>query len=168
MADLEQSIAELESVKQNFKSNINAMGVSTSSIEFRNYPSLMNQLEKKLPSQTKNVTPTESSQLVSADAGYKLSAVNIGAIPSDYIIPIGTLQLNENKEYDVTKYAKVKVSVAGAGGSSGLLEEYNATIYTDENGYNVLALDNQTSTEKNYVVGQLIKDEYSTLYLVNA
>ena len=42
-----------------FKSNIGANGISTSSIEFRNYPNLINQMEKKLPTQTKAITPTK-------------------------------------------------------------------------------------------------------------
>jgi hypothetical protein len=83
MADkeLEQGLEELESVKQTFKSNIDAKGISTSSIEFRNYPSLINQMEKILPSQTKTVTPTGVSQEIIPDSGYKLGKVIVNAIP---------------------------------------------------------------------------------------
>lgn len=88
MADLEQSLEELEAVKQSFKANINNTGISTSSVEFRNMPNLINQMEKKLPVQTKSVNPTTSSQSITADAGYKLTKVEVGAVnPSDYYKP---------------------------------------------------------------------------------
>ena len=111
MADLEQSLEELESVKQAFKSNISANGIPTSSIEFRNYPNLINQMEKKLPTQTKSITPTKQKQSVSPDTGYKLMEVEVNAIPDEYIIPSGNLDITENDEYDVTDIKKVKVSV---------------------------------------------------------
>lgn len=93
MADkeLEQGLEELESVKQTFKNNINAKGVSTSSVEFRDYPSLLTQMEKILPSQTKTVTPTSISQEIVPDSGYKLGKVVVNPIPetpSEKGIPI--------------------------------------------------------------------------------
>ena len=203
MADLEQSLEELESVKQSFKTNINNTGISTSSIEFRNMPNLINQMEKKLPTQTKTITPTTYPQSVKADTGYKLTGVEVGAVnPSDYykpeesltVVPKTTEQIltpSGNNVYNQVNVSAVtnnidsnikaenikkNVTILGVTGtletSSGettnVLEEYNVTMYTDENGYNVLALDSKTSAEKNYVAGQLIKGEYSTLYLVNA
>ncbi len=85
MADkeLEQGLEELESVKQTFKSNINAKGVSTSNIEFRDYPSLLNQMEKVLPKQIVTISPTTSEQSVMADVGYKLEQVKVNAVTSD-------------------------------------------------------------------------------------
>ena len=111
MADLEQSLQELESVKQAFKNNIGNNGISTSSVEFRNYPTLINQMEKKLPTQTKTATPTKQKQSISADNGYKLIGVEVNAIPDEYIIPSGTLNITENKQYDVTSIKNVDVNV---------------------------------------------------------
>lgn len=111
MGDLEQSLEELEVVKQNFKSNFNSNDVATTNVEFRNYPNLMLQLEKKLPSQTKTITPSKESQSVKADNGYKLGIVNIDAIPSQYIEPSGTLLIQENGTFDVTNYANAEVDV---------------------------------------------------------
>lgn len=113
MEELEQTIAELESVKQSFKSNINSTGVSTSGVEFRSMPNLVNQLEKKLPTQTKSVTPSKSSQSVSPDTGYKLTKVEVGAIPDNYIEPTGTLPVTENGIKDVTQYKSIDVNVEG-------------------------------------------------------
>jgi hypothetical protein len=82
MADLEQSLEELEAVKQSFKANINNTGISASSVEFRNMPELIKGMEKKLPHQTKEVEPSTSVQDVVADTGYKLTGVKVNAVTS--------------------------------------------------------------------------------------
>ena len=94
MAELEQGLEELKEVKQAFKDNISANNVSTSNVEFRNMPDLLKQMEKKLPAQTKDINPTTSSQIVTADSGYKLSQVNVGAVnPADYYKPEQSLDI---------------------------------------------------------------------------
>ena len=88
MAELEQGLEELKVVKQAFKDNIKANDISTDNVEFRNMPTLLKQMEKKLPLQTKSVRPTTSAQTITADGGYKLSEVNVQAVnPSDYYKP---------------------------------------------------------------------------------
>lgn len=119
MAELEQGLEELKVVKQAFKDNISANNVSTSNVEFRNMPELLKQMEKKLPNQTKSVEPTKYPQIVRADDGYKLEAVGVREIPSQYIIPTGTKEITENNEYDVTAFSKVKVAVEGSGSGTG-------------------------------------------------
>jgi hypothetical protein len=70
--------------------------------------------------QEKSVTPTKSAQTVVADSGYDgLSKVNVGAIPSQYIIPSGTKNITENGTHDVKSYASVSVNVASSGGTTG-------------------------------------------------
>ena len=119
MAELEQGLEELKEVKQAFKDNFDNENVSTNNVEFRNMPNLLKQMEKKLPNQTKSVEPTKYPQIVKADEGYKLEAVGVREIPSQYIIPTGTKEITENNEYDVTQYSKVKVEVANAGTGTG-------------------------------------------------
>ena len=70
--------------------------------------------------QTKTVTPSTSTQNVTADTGYTaLKKVVVNPIPSEYIIPTGNKAITSNGTgIDVAQYATVSVSVSGGGSAS--------------------------------------------------
>lgn len=94
--------------------------------------------------QSKSVTPSTASQLVSPDDGYTgLASVNVAAIPSQYIVPTGTTNITSNGTYDVTQYATASISVSG--GTVNIQTNKNATptesaqTITPDTGYDALA-----------------------------
>ncbi len=59
-----------------------------------------------------SVTPTESSQTIGGYSVMMEGAVTINPIPSQYVVPTGTLQISGNGTYDVSSYASAEVTVA--------------------------------------------------------
>lgn len=85
----------------NIKKDVNIGGV-TGTLELQTAPKL----------QTKTVTPRKSQQNVSPDSGYDgLSGVTVNAIPDNYVIPTGTVNITTNGTHDVSGKASVVVAV---------------------------------------------------------
>lgn len=69
-------------------------------------------LAESITLQNKTVTPTESSQSITASSSYEgLGTVTVEAIPSAYIVPTGNISINSNGEFNVTAYSMATVSV---------------------------------------------------------
>lgn len=72
--------------------------------------------------QSKTVTPSQSTQEVTADSGYDaLRKVTVNPIPSEYIVPTGNLAITSNtasgQSLDVSHYATATVNVPTSGSS---------------------------------------------------
>ena len=66
--------------------------------------------------QDKEVTPTKEIQNITSDENYDgLNQVTVNAIPDEYIVPSGSLDITENGVTDVTRYAEVNVNIASGG-----------------------------------------------------
>ena len=97
-------------------------------------------------------TPTKSEQTINPTSGKFFSSFKVAPIPSDYIIPTGTLQITENGAYDVSAKAGVNVNVpsgveevATASAMDALLVEANVGKYYKFTG----------TTDSNYINGDL-------------
>lgn len=86
---------------------------------------------KQLTTQAaKTITPSTSSQTAVAKDVYTTGVVTVGAIPSNYIVPSGTLTITTNGTIDVKNYASATVNVASSGGGSGGNTEFEKSMIT--------------------------------------
>ncbi len=57
------------------------------------------------------VTPTESEQVLPTSGRTPLGNITVSPIPSEYIVPSGTISITQNGDTDVTSYATASVDV---------------------------------------------------------
>ena len=69
------------------------------------------QIILRKPNQEKEVTPTKQEQNIFADTGYELEKVIVKPIPSEYIVPIGSVDIVENGIYNVKDKVTANVNI---------------------------------------------------------
>lgn len=86
----------------------------------------------------KTITPSKTSQTAVAAGKYTTGNVVVSAIPNEYIIPSGSLPINQNGTVDVTSYASVVVNVSSPGvnlETKTVTPTESETTYTPGTGY---------------------------------
>lgn len=114
--------------------------------------------------QSKSVTPSKSSQSVTADSGYDgLSTVTVNAIPDEYIIPSGIKEITSNGTIDVTDYKTASVNVANSSGGTGI-DTSDATAVASDilNGKTAYSNGSKITGKLNYVTSDDSERTYET------
>jgi len=131
----------------------------------------------------KTITPSTTSQTAVASGVYTTGAVTVGAIPSDYVKPSGTINITTNGTYDIKNYASAIIKIesgSGSGGNTGGGTTYPdgsfipVKSFTDGKQYALVALIDgnyryiNTTTYNNYTMNATVinVDENTGSYIV--
>lgn len=86
-------------------------------------PITLDYIEAKIkPETVGHATPTEQAQTVTPAPGTTFSAVEVDAIPPEYIKPTGTIGITENGETDVREFESALVAVPQPSGKITITE----------------------------------------------
>lgn len=116
--------------------------------------------------QTKTATPSTSSQILIPDSGFKgLSEVTIEAIPSEFIIPTGTISISSNGTVDVASYASASINVQPVLNlqSKTVTPDETGMIVAADTGYTALSSVTVVAVNSNYVGSNITRQIGSTI-----
>lgn len=82
-----------------------------------------------------NVTPTQSQQTLETNGKKMVRDVKVAPIPSQYIIPEGTLEVTQNGQQSVREYENVNVNVPAPTGEKTINVTQNGTTTEDVANY---------------------------------
>lgn len=110
-------------------------------------------IEAKIkPEVVGHATPTEEAQTVTPAPGTTFSAVELDAIPPEYVKPVGTKNITEDGDYNVTEFAAAHVAVP-----QGVFPE--GTLEIEENGTGI-NVTNYAAVDVNVNPSGWVFDEY--------
>lgn len=121
------TIEEIDKINFNIR-NIDEMNLSIETGLKDVYPSLEN-LE---------VNPSSVKQTFKHDGSYGYDEVVVNAIPEEYIIPTGEIQINENGTYNVKEYKKANVEVIPKLQEKGVAPKKEFQTIVPDEGYDGL------------------------------
>ena len=99
------------------------------------------------------VTPTKENQTFNHVGKYGYDNVNVNAIPDEYIVPTGKIEITQNGTYNVNEYASAKINTPTP------KEEQNKSIVINENGTTNVVPD-EDKVLNNVEITTYIESEY--------
>ena len=114
--------------------------------------------------QEKTIVPLTNEVVVTADDSFDgLSKVTVGAIPSEYIIPSGELDITENGTYDVTNYVNANVNIPEKQLGIKTITSNGTYKATDDNldGYSEVEVATSGVDINEYLSDTITKGDYS-------
>lgn len=95
--------------------------------------------------QTATITPSKEEQIVVPDSEHDgLSQVSVEAIPEEYIIPTGTIEIGDKGIYDVSGYRTAQVDVSARQQDKTVTPTEEVQIITADQGEYIVGIDNAT------------------------